>query len=221
MLAPSQANLRQASGSKGPAHLISPPSPSSGWRRLSRSTTTASWGRTPPVLGSEPAWRWRRASSHRHRRSRCFSAPSGSASWPRGRRLGGGGWVRAAGGGHQHRFGLGRPGGRGGGRSLGPGPGCGPGSSPATPPGRCPPTGRGPGLSRSGQRCWSRRRPGGAGPQPGRGRPDRQVGFGPGGPVGVDPGQFFAPSPRQARFSRASAYRPIRHGPPDCVPACS
>ena len=48
-----------------PAPPVSPPSPP-GWpRRLSRSTVTSSWGRTPPVWGSRPASRVRRASSAR------------------------------------------------------------------------------------------------------------------------------------------------------------
>ena len=52
--APSQASRRQASGSRGPAQPSSPPT-APGWpRRLSRSTITLSWGRTPPVWGSRP-----------------------------------------------------------------------------------------------------------------------------------------------------------------------
>jgi hypothetical protein len=63
--APSQASRRHASGPRGPAPPASPPSPP-GWpRRLSRSKVTVSWGRTPPVWGSWPASRVRRASSVR------------------------------------------------------------------------------------------------------------------------------------------------------------
>jgi hypothetical protein len=63
--APSQASRRHASGPRGPAPPASPPSPP-GWpRRLYRSTVTVSWGRTPPVWGSWPASRVRRASSVR------------------------------------------------------------------------------------------------------------------------------------------------------------
>src|SRR5215207_4186454 len=63
--APSQASRRQACGSSGPAQPTSPPTVP-GWpRRLSRSTVTVSWGRTPPAWGSRPASRWRRASSVR------------------------------------------------------------------------------------------------------------------------------------------------------------
>jgi hypothetical protein len=55
--APSQASRRHASGSNGPAQPTSPPrvpGPLRPWR-LSRSTTTVSWGRTPPVLGQPAA----------------------------------------------------------------------------------------------------------------------------------------------------------------------
>ena len=52
--APSQASRRQVSGSSGQGPPVSPPSPP-GPRRLSRSTVTSSWGRTPPVWGSWPA----------------------------------------------------------------------------------------------------------------------------------------------------------------------
>jgi len=63
--APSQASRRHASGARGPAQPTSPPS-APGWpRRLSRSTITVSWGRTPPVWGSRPASRARRANSVR------------------------------------------------------------------------------------------------------------------------------------------------------------
>ena len=63
--APSQASRRHASGSSGPAQPTSPPT-ASGWpSRLSRSTITLSCGRTPPVWGSRPPSRWRRANSVR------------------------------------------------------------------------------------------------------------------------------------------------------------
>ena len=64
--APSQANRRHASGSSGQGPPVSPPRPP-GWgpRRLSRSTVTSSWGRTPPLWGSWPLSRLRRANSAR------------------------------------------------------------------------------------------------------------------------------------------------------------
>ena len=63
--APSQASRRQASGSSAKASPTSPPRVP-GWpRRLSRSTVTSSWGRTPPDWGSWPCSRLRRASSVR------------------------------------------------------------------------------------------------------------------------------------------------------------
>ena len=63
--APSQASRRHASGCSGPTQPASPPRPP-GWpSRLSRSTVTSSWGRTPPLWGSRPASRLRRASSAR------------------------------------------------------------------------------------------------------------------------------------------------------------
>jgi hypothetical protein len=46
--APSQASRRPPSGANGPAQPTSPPSRVRPWR-LSRSTVTVSWGRTPPV----------------------------------------------------------------------------------------------------------------------------------------------------------------------------
>ena len=63
--APSQASRRHAAGANGPAHPASPPRPP-GWpRRLSRSTVTSSWGRTPPALGNPPPSNTRRANSVR------------------------------------------------------------------------------------------------------------------------------------------------------------
>ena len=55
--APSQASRWQASGSSGPAQPTSPPTASGRPSRLSRSTVTVSWGRTPPDWGSWPASR--------------------------------------------------------------------------------------------------------------------------------------------------------------------
>ena len=65
VMVPSQANRRHASGSKGPAQPSSPPKAPGRPSRLSRSTVTASWGRTPPVCGNRPASSARRANSAR------------------------------------------------------------------------------------------------------------------------------------------------------------
>jgi hypothetical protein len=51
--APSQASRRQACGAKAP-RLVSPPRLPGPTMRLSRSTSTVSWGRTPPAWGSRP-----------------------------------------------------------------------------------------------------------------------------------------------------------------------
>jgi hypothetical protein len=82
---PSQASRRHAAGVRGPAHPSSPPSPS-GWpRRLSRSTVTSSWGRMPPVWGSWPPSRARRASSARASARRWPPERGSSASAGRAR----------------------------------------------------------------------------------------------------------------------------------------
>src|SRR5215213_6635762 len=63
--AASQASRWHVWGESAPTPPPSPPT-ALGWRwRLWRSTTTLSWGRTPPALGSWPPSRLRRASSVR------------------------------------------------------------------------------------------------------------------------------------------------------------
>jgi hypothetical protein len=74
------AGLRVQRG--GPTPPASPPRP--GWpRRLSRSTVTVSWGRTPPVCGSRPLSRLRRANSARASARRCPAVRVSWASWGR------------------------------------------------------------------------------------------------------------------------------------------
>jgi hypothetical protein len=80
--APPQARRRQDSGVSGPAQPGSPPRPC--WRtRLSSSMVTVSCGRTPPVRGSGPPSRLRRASSVRASARRCPLLRSSSALWGR------------------------------------------------------------------------------------------------------------------------------------------
>jgi hypothetical protein len=62
--APSQASRRHPSASSGPSSVSPPRLPARPWR-LSRSTSTVSWGRTPPVWGNRPPSSWRRANSAR------------------------------------------------------------------------------------------------------------------------------------------------------------
>ena len=88
--APSQASRRHASGSSGPAPPASPPRPPGRSSRLSRSTVTVSWGRTPPVWGSWPASRLRRANSARASARRWSPVRSSSASAGRAKRFQGG-----------------------------------------------------------------------------------------------------------------------------------
>jgi hypothetical protein len=60
---PSQARRRHASGASGPAQPTWPPTPPERLSRLSSSTVTSSWGRTPPACGNRPPSNARRANS--------------------------------------------------------------------------------------------------------------------------------------------------------------